>query len=106
VGEYKDWSLQELLQQLVRAEARIEERECRSKGHDWNKTRRSGGYKGVSKKDMFEKSVDKPPTSCRATANNSQREQAGSRGYDSGEMSLKNMKCFKCNKKGHLAHPM
>jgi len=103
VGEYKDWSLQELLQRLLRVEARIEERECRSKGHNWNKTWRSGGYKGVSKKDVIEKPVDKPPTSSRTTADNSQREQAGTRGQDSSEMSLKNIKCFKCNKKGHLA---
>ena len=103
VGEYKDWSLQELLQRLLRAEARIEERERRSKGNDWSKMRRSGGYKGVSKKDTIEKPVDKPPTSSRTTTGNSQREQPGTRGQDSGEMSLKNMKCFKCNKKGHLA---
>ena len=77
VGEYKDWSLQELLQRLLRAEARIEERERRSKGNDWNKMRRSGGYKGVSKKDTIEKLVDKPPTSSRATMGNRQREQPG-----------------------------
>ena len=35
VKEIKDWSLQELLQRLLRAEARIEEREQRNKGNDW-----------------------------------------------------------------------
>ena len=103
VGEYKDWSLQELLQRLLRAEARIEERERRSKANDWNKTRRSGGYRGAMKKDVIDKPVDKPLTSSRTTAGNSQRDQAGTKGQDSSEMSLKNFKCFKCNKKGHLA---
>ena len=30
VGEIKDWSLQELLQRLLRAESQVEERECRT----------------------------------------------------------------------------
>ena len=52
------------------------------------------------KKDIIDKPVDKPLTSSRTTAGNS---QAGTKGQDLSEMSLKNFKCFKCNKKGHLA---
>ena len=104
--EVGDWSLQELLQRLLRAEARLEERECSSKVNDWSKTRKPGGYRSVVlKKEATEKSVDKPPVS-KATAGNSHREQAGTKGQDSrgsSEMSLKNVKCFKCNRKGHMA---
>ena len=106
VGEIKDWSLQELLQRLLRAETRIEERERRNKGNDWSKVRKSGGYKGVSKKEFIEKPVDKPPGSSKAPASsssNSQREQKGLDPRGSIEMSLRNVKCYKCSKKSHMA---
>jgi len=55
VGEYKDWSLQDLLQRLLKAEARLAERERRSKGSDWVKTRKSGNYNtGFVKKESTE----------------------------------------------------
>ena len=106
MGEIKDWSLQELLQCLLRAEARIEEREQRNKGNDWNKVRKSGGYKGVSKKEFIEKLVDKPSGSSKAPASssNSQQEQKKLDPRGSIEMSLKNVKCYKCSKKGHMAN--
>jgi len=43
VGEIKDCTLQELLQRLLKAEARIVERECQSRGNESGKVRKSGG---------------------------------------------------------------
>ena len=77
VGEIKDWSLQDLLQRLLRAEARLAEREHRSRGNDWGKARKSGGYNsGSAKRDLTEKSIEKPPVN-KGTPNGEQSGQKG-----------------------------
>ena len=53
VSEIKDRSLQDLLQRLLRAEARVAERERRSKGNDWVKSKKPMGYtSGLARQDM------------------------------------------------------
>ena len=55
VGEIKDWSLQDLLQSLLRAEARVAERERRSKGNDWLKSKKLVIYtSGLARQDLIE----------------------------------------------------
>ena len=104
VGEIKDWSLQDLLQRLLRAEARLAERERRSRGNDWGKARKSGGYNsGSAKRDLAEKSIEKPPVN-KGTPNGEQSGQKGQDTRGAGEFSLKHVKCYKCDKKGHVAN--
>jgi len=66
---------------------------------------KSGGYNsGLFKKGMVQ-SVEKPPVS-KSTPETSQRQQSGQRGKDTrgtGELSLKHVWCYKCDKNGHLA---
>ena len=100
VGEIKDWSLQDLLQSLLRAEARVAERERRSKGNDWVKSKKPVSYtSGLARQDVTEKSTDKAPVSRGIP-------EKGQRGQDTRGtvgMSLKHVRCYKCDKKGHLA---
>ena len=70
IGLFKSY----ILQRLLRAEARIEEMKRRNKGNDWSKVRKSGGYKGVSKKECIEKPVDKPPDSSKASCSQQQQQ--------------------------------
>ena len=55
-----------------------------------------------TQEDLTEKSVEKPPV-CKVIT---QREQSGNKSENPkslSEMSLKNVKCFKYGKKGHMA---
>ena len=89
VGDIKDWSLQELFERLLRAEARIAERD-----------RRSGAEPGKRRQRTTAVADEDDATATGAqqkTASRRQNQRA------SAEMQLKNVKCFKCHNKGHVA---
>ena len=88
VGDIKDWSLQELFERLLRAESRIEERDRRCK----TESTRNSPRTAVADKDPV---IVNDASRRRSTLRQSQSASA--------EMQLKNVKCFKCHKKGHLA---
>ena len=100
--EIQDGSVQELLQRLLRAEATLKERERRSKGirlglsqrHTFNSNRspNSGPGRGNNNNNAAEKS-----------GNNTSSSNTNSHDQQQREMSLKNVKCYNCHKKGHLA---
>ena len=89
VGDIKDWSLQELFERLLRAESRIAERDRRCKTESTRKSPRTT----VANEDPV-------------MVNDTSRRRSSTRRQNlstSAEMQLKNFKCFKCHKKGHLA---
>ena len=89
VGDIKDWSLQELFERLLRAEARITERDRRSKTESARRTPRITPV--IDEDDATVNGPQKKPASSR------RQNQRGS-----VEMQLKNIKCFKCQQKGHV----
>ena len=93
VGEINDWSLQELLQRLLRAESRVEEHERRA-NQPVLRRRRAQADDGDNQATR---------TLIARTPANTDKEmsrQASARG--NGELELKNVKCFGCHKKGHV----
>jgi len=65
------------------------DRERRSRGNEWGKVRKSGGYTSGLFKKGIKQSVEKPPVT-KSTPETSQREQSGQRGKDTrgtGELS-------------------
>jgi len=53
-------------------------------------------------KGVIEKPMDKPPASTKTTASSSHRDMVGAKGPYSrelAEISMKNVKCYKCNKR-------
>ena len=90
VGDIKDWSLQELFERLLRAEARITECDRRSKTESARRTPRITPV--IDEDDATVNGPQKKPASSR------RQNQRGS-----VEMQLKNVKCFKCQHKGHVA---
>ena len=104
VGEMKEWSLQELFQRLLKAEARVQERERQQQSVG------TGQPENNLNEDMKKITVDtrkKLPTQTRsASYKPSEFTQAKSRTYrdkPTGEMQAKSMKRFNCNEKGHFA---
>lgn len=89
VGDIKDWSLQELFERLLRAEARIMERDRRSRTEPAKRTRRNTPV--IDEEDTGNLSPRKPAPTRRQGQ------------HGSAEMQLKNIKCFKCQQKGHVA---
>ena len=87
VGDIKDWSLQELFEQLLRAEARVEECDCCSKSKVTKQTPRNTA--AVTEEDEV------PP---KKSTTPRRQNHCGST-----EMQLKSVKCFKCHQKGHMA---
>ena len=82
VGDIKDWSLQELFERLLRAEATVQECDCHSK-LKLTKTPRNA----TAEEDEV------PPNKLTMPRRQNQRGCA--------EMQLKSVKCFKCHQKGH-----
>ena len=105
VGEIKEWSLQELFQRLLKAEARVQERERRQQSE--STVQLAGniteGMKNVSI-DNRKRSV---PAQTRNTSNapteSIPKSNRTHRDRSTGEMQAKNIKCFNCNEKGHFA---
>jgi len=89
VGEFKEWSLQELLQRLMRAESRVEERECRS-NPSLQKKRWSAESKRKDSKNKQTNTVRIGNHDKTAVT------KAGA------ELKLKKVKCFGCHQKGHV----
>ena len=90
VGEVKDWSLQELLQRLLRADSRVEERECRTSQAT---PRRRQLQADFSDSNQF---TTASTTRVRSTDKGNNRQSS------TGELGLKSVKCFGCRKKGHV----
>ena len=88
VGDIKDWSLQELFERLLRAEARIAEHDRRVKTEPTKRTQRT---------------VMKDENNIEANVTQKRPSSGRQNHHGSVEMQLKNIKCFKCHKKGHVA---
>ena len=96
VGEIKDWSLQELLHRLLRAEARVAERERRNPQFG---PKRRLNYS----KDRVDSSAVKKVESKEKTQAVSSKKKVEHKPNIDAEMRMKNLKCYKCQKEGHIA---
>ena len=94
VGEIKDWSLQELLQRLLRAESRVEERERRTSQATPRRRRLQADPSDSNQ--VTTTSTGRIRTSA-DKSNDRQTSSGGTR-----ELGLKSVKCFGCHKKGHV----
>jgi len=81
-------SVQELLHKLLRVEATVQERNCRGKEQDTSSQSRRvvSEHKSVEKLSITQKDQTKEAVTRQGS-----------------EMSLKFVKCFECQEKGHLA---
>ena len=95
VGKVKDWSLQELLQCLLRAEARAEERERRTNQVPPRRRR------AQTENDTRRLPRQGTPAAAAGSVEKAKNRENVTRGTES-EMELKNVKCFGCRKKGHM----
>ena len=96
VGEVKDWSLQELLQRLLRAEARAEERERRTNQVPPRRRR------AQTESDTGRLPRQGTPAAAAAGSVEKAKNREKVTGGTESEMELKNVKCFGCHKKGHM----
>ena len=95
VGEIKDWSLQELLYCLLRAEARVAECECCNP--------QFGPKRRLYSKHKVDSSTVKKVGSKEKTQADSSKKKFEYKANIDAEMRIKNLKCYKCQKKGHIA---
>ena len=106
VGELKDWALQELFQRLLKAEARVQERERRQQvGTSTIQSSNSTSKKNVP---VSEEKGTRPSQSGRSYQQNPRPSGATPRGRfprdrSNVEMTSKNVTCFNCREKGHMA---
>ena len=105
VGEMKDWSLQELFQRLLKAEARVQERQRRQQSTSIMQAVHNV-TKGIKTVSIDNRKRLLPPQT-RNTSNTPieamPRSNRAHRDRPTGEMQAKNVKCFNCNEKGHFA---
>ena len=94
VGEIKDWSLQELLQRLLRAEARVEERERRTNQNVPRRRRVQADSDGGNPVNQASDG-GVPPKAVKD-------KNRGTNTRGNPELELRNVKCFGCHKKGHV----
>ena len=105
VGELKDWALQELFQRLLKAEARVQERERRQQISTSVQSSSTTSKKNVP---VPEDKGTRPLQSGRNFQPNP-RPQGGTprgrfpRDRSNVEMTSKNVTCFNCREKGHMA---
>ena len=78
-------SVQELLHKLLRAEATVQERNCRGKDREATSQPRRA---------ITESKLNRPPVETSGTTQKDQTKETVTR--QGGEMSLKHAKCFKC----------
>ena len=101
----RDWSLQELFQRLLKAEARVQERERRQQSVS-NMQPVSSLTEGMRTVpiDSNKRTV---PAQMRSTPDKPTesipKSHRSPRDKPTGEMQARNIKCFKCNEKGHFA---
>ena len=93
VGEIKDWSLQELLQRLLRAESRVEERDRRTSQATPRRQRPQADH---SNGDTTTTSTGR----ARANPNKDTSRQPSTGG--NAELGMKSVKCFGCHRRGHV----
>ena len=103
VGEMKDWSLQELFQRLLKAEARVQERMRRQQPTSsvqsaGNVTEALRTMSVNSQKKTVSGQTRSTPTELTRRSNRS-----FNRDRSSVELQAKNIRCFICNEKGHFA---
>ena len=92
VGEIKDWPLQEVLHRLLRAEARVAERERRSNPPVQRK-------RWPVAEDKVRDSGTRQNTGRTMSSDNKDKAAVAKAG---AELELKNVKCFGCHQKGHV----
>ena len=97
VGEIKDWSLQELLHCLLRAEARVTE--CEQHNTQIVPKRRVYNGKGQTK-TQGNRNVK---TQEKSQAESDQKKGERKSNKAIAEMGMKGIKCYKCHKEGHIA---
>ena len=105
VGELKDWALQELFQRLLKAEARVQERERRQQIGTPTQSSSTTNKKSVPV--LEEKGVVLPQPG-RTHQPNPRPPGSTPRGRfprdrSNMEMTSKNVTCFNCREKGHMA---
>ena len=94
VGEIKDWLLQELLQRLMRAESRVEERER----HTSQATPRQRWLQAdLSDSNQL---TTTSTGGVRTSTDKGNNRKTSTGGIE--ELGLKSVKCFGCCKKGHV----
>ena len=98
VGEMKDWALQELFQRLLKAEARVQEREWRqqSANQSGSNTNRRNDTRSEEKRSV-------PPQPGKNSQPESTSKSKTPRDRSNAEMTTKNIRCFNCQEKGHVA---
>ena len=89
VGQLTEGSLQELFQKLLKAEEIVRERE-----------RRSSSLRGSATREFRNKASYRVPAQNTNYTSGQQKEDGKTRFQ---KESLKNIKCFRCGKKGHVA---
>ena len=98
--EIPDGSVQELLQKLLRAEATIQERPRRKREANQNRPQRGTPHRDNTPLEAQNNRQQK------AVSNNANPQEGQPRRdtrRQGAEMSLRGVKCFNCNKKGHMA---
>ena len=91
VGQLTEGSLQELFQKLLKAEEIVRERE---------RERRSSSLRGSTTRKFRNKASYRVPAQNTNYTSGQQKEDGKIRFH---QESLKNIKCFRCGKKGHIA---
>ena len=100
VGEMKDWSLQELFQRLLNAEARVQERKRRQQP---TSSVQSAGNVTEALRTMNQKKTVSGQTRSTPTEPTHRSNRSFNRDRSSVELQAKNIRCFICNEKGHFA---
>ena len=105
VGEMKDWALQELFQRLLKAEARVQERERRQQSVVTQLDRapvtvHRGAANPVDKQTVPSQPGRNPQSFRRSTESVPGGRSPTER--STVEMTTRNVKCFNCHEKGHM----